>query len=297
MKKTLFIGAAVCSVALFSCGKKDPVDTGIEKSNLGPAEAAQNWSKDMSEGRISSIWDSLPSSYQEDVSGLVTEFTNNTDEELYNESQSLVRALTGLLKNKKEIVLAITGKQIPDEKINSQIKEHYDAVTGLLNSIANSDAKTLSGLKSLDIEKFCGEIQPHMKSIMILAADADSDFKALSSMKSELISEDGDSAELKLSNNGKTENVNLVKVNDRWIPADLQKEWSKGIEEAKKGISQSGEMQDANKEDTIKLMKAVQEVIADLETASNEDEMMGKLMGASQKIGPMITALMMGGSR
>ena len=295
MKKTLFISAAVCSLALFSCGKKDTVDTGAEKKNLGPAETVQNWSKDMSDGRIASLWDALPASYQSDVSGVVTEFANNTDEEVYNESQKLMGSLTSLLKNKKDIVLAIADKQIPDDKAKAQIKDNYDTVLGLLGAVTDSDAKTLSGLKDLDIQKFLGAVQPHMKDIMALAAEENPDLKAITSMTTKLISEEGDTAELEVSVDGDTENVKVVKVEDRWIPEDLQKDWAEGLAEAKKGINESSEMLTSNKEATLKTLKAIQKTVADLETASNENEMMGKLMKASQELGPMVMGLMMGG--
>lgn len=297
MKKTFFLSAAICSLTLFSCDKNNQADTGVEKSALGPVDTVQNWSKDVSDGRIASLWDALPSSYQKDISDIITEFANNTDEEIYNESQKLTKSLTALLKSKKDIALAIANKQIPDDNIKGKVKENYDTTIDLLNAIANSDTQTLSGLKSLDIAKFCGDIQPHIKNVMVLATDSTPELKAISSMTPKLISEDGDTAEVEVTIDGKTENINIVKVDNRWVPEDLQKDWEKNIAKAKAEIQKSSQSIGTNKEEVITLLKTVQEAIADLETAKNEDEMMGKLMGASQKIGPLLMPLIMGGAK
>ena len=88
MKHIIISSLAASSIFFTSCGDKKESTTGINKDNLKPAEAVENWKKDLTDGSVSSLWDSLPESYQGDISSLASSFGEKMDAKVYNEAMS-----------------------------------------------------------------------------------------------------------------------------------------------------------------------------------------------------------------
>jgi hypothetical protein len=291
MKKRYLIPTiAAFGLILCSCGKKNgAVDTGADKDKLKPNEAVENWAIDMRDGRVASLWDSMPEQYQKDVEGLVHSFGSKVDAEVYNELMKTLGSASGLMKSKKDLVLKMADENSEDigtDKIAS-VKTNYDAFVGLMDSIMKSQIKDTEGLKTLVIADFMGEIQPNCKdvsaAIRTLAADA-KDTEWFNSPKSKLISESGSSAEVS-DPESPEETIKLTQVGNRWVPADMADEWKDVMSKASKGLETMETMDEAQKQQFLGILRTAQAVIKDLDTAKTTEELQEKFMKAAEQFG------------
>lgn len=288
MKQLLFAGLAAGSLFFTSCGDKK-ADTGVDKSNLKANEAVDNWKKDMTEGRVASLWDALPSTYQSDVSSIIHSVGEKVDAEVYDEAMKTVSAATALLKNKKSMILEMAKEQTPKgmESQVENVEANYDSIVGLLNAIATSDAKSVDGLKKLDVAKFLGDIQTHTKELASLASLAGDEMEKIKSATATLISESGDTAEVEMTVEDSKKTVKFVKKDDRWIPEDMANEWPDMMKEAKAGIGEMSKMEPEQKQQALMMMGMVQSTIKSLEEAETKEEMMEKMGGLMKMFGGM----------
>jgi len=287
MKNILFAGLATGSLLFTSCGDKK-ADTGVEKSNLKANEAVDNWTKDMTEGRVASLWDTLPASYQSDVSGIIHSVGDKMDADVYDEALKTISAATALLKDKKSIILEMANEQAPEpmkEQV-ANVEANYDSIVGLLNAIATSDAKDVNGLKKLDVVKFLGELQVYTKEMASLTSLAGDKMEKIKSTTATLVSESGDTAEVDITVDGNKKTVKFVKKEDRWIPEDMANEWPGMMKEAKSEIEKMTDMKPVQKEKVLAGLRMAQASIKELEGANTKEEMqkimesvMGEFMG------------------
>ena len=75
----------------------------------------------------------------------------------------------------------------------------------------------------------------------------------------------GDAVVVSVTMAGDTEKVKMVKVDGKWIPLDLAKEWDEGIEEAKKGITEMAEELPKAKAEILSQLIAVEAVVGQIE--------------------------------
>ena len=271
--KNLFVAStAACAIAFTSCGK-DP--KGVDKTTLKANEAVEQWSKDVDEGQIASLWDSLPPSYQDDVEEIVHMVGEDIDAEIYDEVMKTLTAANNLLKNKKSIVLELVEEMgAGNEEMVSSVKENYDDINAFLTTLMESDIKTADGLKSIDIAEFAAELQDDLKPLVkaALASQKEIDIDAI---KTEIISEEGDKATAKVFNGDTTKEVKLVRVEERWIPAEMAENWEDMVSKAKAELENNvSKMKPADKIKVKTLLTGIQNTIAEMEKANSKEEMM-----------------------
>lgn len=299
MKNTLYAGVAACSIALSSCGENKEAEAALaSKDTLAPIEAAELFKKDVAEGNVASTWDALPAKYQSDVEGLAHTFAGNIDPEVYNETVTTLTALNNLLISKKSIFIEIIKEQAKGEikeETLSQMDANWDVVTELTTSLLNSDIKDIESLKTLDISKMTSAIQPNVQKLLtvIKAADESGEFKKFLDSKIEAIASEGETASVKFTIEGEdAETIELVKVENRWLPTDMVTDWTKEIEKSQKALDGIKEMPPMQKTQMMSGIKTLQTAIEQLEKANSKDEMMKEAATLGAQFGPMIGILM-----
>lgn len=286
--KYIFAGIAASILTFSSCSKK--ADTGVKKDTLEPNQAVEQWAKDMTKGQIVSLWDSIPASYQTDIEGLAHDFGAKVDTEIYNESIKTLTSISSMLKNKKEIIIEIINENTPAEKKEEIAKatENYDSFVDLINAIVSSKIKDTEGLKTLNVQEFLGEIQPQVAKVAeagFAIAVKEEKNAWMNDPKCELISKTDDTAEVKdpASTDGKT--IKLSRVEDRWVPTEMVTDWSKNIEEAKKGIASMEAMEPMQKQMALGIMRALQASAKKLEDSATKEEFMKNAEEAGKSFG------------
>ena len=208
----------------------------------------------LEQGNVRVVWDALPSAYQSDVNDVVHTFAENMDAQLWNEGAGILKKAVRILKEKKQFILAYPKlQQLPVDA--ATMSENWDPVVDVLDTIVNSELTDLEKLKTIDVGTFLsGTGKAIVDKIMAVAsALEDQEFSVtdfpgvevdaaglagLQSAKISLLSADGDAATVRIEKkDGEVEDVQMVRVEGKWLPKEMVDEWATGIAEAKAAMS------------------------------------------------------------
>ncbi len=245
------------------------------------------------------LWQALPPTYQKDITELTHAFAERMDPAVWDAAFGLGRRLTGLLRDKKDIILASSMLQAAGEE-QEKVAGGWDEGVGLLDSFFGSTLSDLDAMKAIDWEKY---IATTGRELMILAAerskaDGDDTFdreftQKLRQTKVEVVSTEGDSATLRMTApDEEPEEMQLTRVEGRWVPSDMAKDWDQNVAEARQKLAavtdeevQQGSMQ------AMMMIGMVDGVIAQLETVETAEEFDQALQGL---LGPFLGGMMGG---
>jgi hypothetical protein len=241
----------------------------------------------LADGRPQVLWHALPESYQQDVTDLIHEFGNKMDAELWNSSFEVVQKVTLVLSEKREFILdhPMLASKVEDRE---EAEEAWDALIGILEVVANSDLSNLDRVKKLDVERFLsktgGELVDRFKQIEAFAPTDKVPGLGLADAKATLISSEGDNALVRIEVPGKpAEEQDFVRVEGKWIPAEMAAEWDQTMAEAREGLAGlSGEKMEQAKASTLMQLSMVDGALDQLlatKTAEEFQTAVGGLMG------------------
>ncbi len=242
------------------------------------------------------LWAMMPASYQKDVNDVVHGYAAKMPEEAWTKTFALVGKSLDTLKAKKEMVLAhpLVGFSGIDVE---EVAKSYDGTIDVLASVVKSDLADLEKLRTADVGELVasigGQVQSEISKIAPTlpgGADAMADMqKSLNSVKVKTIEETADTAKLEITSTSKTlefkddefvesweektEEVEFVKVEGKWIPADMQKEFKTGIEQAKQTLENLPQEQvDQIAQMVLTQVEAVEPLVDGLAAAENQAE-------------------------
>lgn len=237
-------------------------------------------------GKPEIIWEALPVSYQTDINGLVKQFAQKMDKELWNKGFDVAKKIATLAKEKKEFILGspmLAQVQVKKE----DLAKHWDAIVEMIQIMVESDLASLDDLKSFDGGKFLAgtgkELLIKGKDLRELAPEEAP--KSFKDVKVEKVSESDKAATLKITYEKDTKTVELVKIEKRWVPKDLADQWTKMIAEAKEAIAKmSGEEIKKSKPQVMMMLAGVEAGIEQLKATKTQAEFDG-----------IVQSLLMGG--
>ncbi len=190
------------------------------------------------------IWQALPASYQKDITELTHTFAAKMDPKVWEAAFGLGRRTTGILRDKKQFILAssIMKSAATDRQ---RVEESWDSVVGMLDSFFSSEVSKLDALKKIDWERY---LATTVRDMMKRADDGakkrgddsfDREFTdRLRGLKVEVLSRDGDRANLRMTSpDEEPEEIELARVEGRWVPAQMADEWQGSIAEAKQKLA------------------------------------------------------------
>jgi hypothetical protein len=245
------------------------------------------------------IWQALPTSYQQDVTELTHAFAGRMDPTVWDAAFGLGRKLTDILRDKKALILESSMLESAGEN-REAIEDNWDATISVLDAFFESDVTRLENLKTIDWERFLATTG---RDLMNLAATAskssgedsyERDFKQkLSQMTVEVLSSDGDQATLRVAApDEEPEQVQLTRVEGRWIPSDLAKDWKTDVAEARQKLAdlsdeeiQEGSMQ------TMMVVGMIDGALTEIASVETTEELEQALQGL---LGPLLSGMMMG---
>lgn len=243
------------------------------------------------------LWHALPATYQKDITELTHAFAARMDPAVWDAAFGLGRRTTGLLRDKKEIILASSMVDAAGEK-KADIEGGWDTMVSLLDSFFTSDVASLDKLKTISWESY---LSTTGRDLMNLAAERskasgddafDREFTAkLRQTEVEVVSSEGDTATVRVSAPDETpEEIQLTRVEGRWVPTDMAGDWDKNIAEAKEKLAsmtdeeiQQGSMQ------AMMLIGMVDGMIAELETIESPEQFEQAIQGL---LGPFLGGMM-----
>ena len=185
------------------------------------------------------VWAALPDSYQADVTGLVRDFANAVDQEVYDESVNLVQRVLRLLKSKKSFILNHPMTMGMLEK--DRVLANWDSLVDLLEIVVNSECSSVSSLKALDVEAcLAGTGAEFMRKLADVSKMSPEDPMArLREISVKLVESTLINATVEVTVPGQpTEKIHLSKIDKKWLPSEMAAEWPTKVRQAKKSLAE-----------------------------------------------------------
>lgn len=248
------------SFALAGCGGKPAVEKVVVPDT--PDGAANAFYKALGEDKPQVIWSSLPPSYQKQITEVKNSFAEKMDKDLWDKSLALLGKTLKVARDKQDFILGHPmlaggpGSRFYVDK--DEFKKHWPAVVNMLDTVVNSEIKTLDGIKNLDVETFLGttgtKLMQNGRQLAEFSSAPTAVAKKVYAMKTAkvtLVNTSGDTATLKVEiPDEKEQEVKLVKVEGRWIPEETAKGFDAQMKKAKDEIAKLS----FNREDKAKYM-------------------------------------------
>jgi hypothetical protein len=215
------------------------------------------------DGRLDRLFDCLPTSYQTDVTDLVHTFAAKMDPELWSKGFGLLNKLAHLLKTKKELILGLEGlKRIPQ---SDAVKSNWDAMAGGLADVATSELSDLGKLKQIEASRLL-ESGNRMLSGLPLPKLTDIEVTTIRS--------EGDTATLfyKEKQNPEPRQVELVRVEGKWLPKTIAESWRGTIDNGKQRLTELPDRLASWKPEVIKQFDTIGGMLDQLQAAKTPQE-------------------------
>lgn len=271
-------------------------DTKAPVVSGGPDQTIREITQGLAEYKPIVAWQSLPSSYQKDVKGLISEFAGKMDKDLWNKGFAVGRKAVDLLKKQKELIIDQIMANLPFPIVTKeQLSSNWDAVVNILNTIVTSEISNLDELKKANVEGWLnGTVSKLMKEIDAIAKKEvkNQDFvSTVKSVKATLVKMEGDTATVKIEAPGKpAEDKVFVKVEGKWVIKELADNWQKSMKDARDGLAQiKPEEISKNKEKVLEVMNLADKKLDELAKAKTPEEF--------KKVIEEIMKLAMGGGK
>ncbi len=185
------------------------------------------------------VWRGLPPSYQQDVADLARDFADTVDPVVFDRAVAVARKSVVVLQSKKEIILGAEAlERLPVDA--ETVDAFWEAAVHMLDALLASDIAELSTLRELDVDAFLATTgSALMDQASQLPAENEKmttffqQVEAYSEVEVELVSEDDGRAAVMLTIPDKEPMaLELVRVEDHWIPAELAARWPQAVAEA-----------------------------------------------------------------
>ncbi|MFN0059016.1 MAG: hypothetical protein ACKVX7_11210 [Planctomycetota bacterium] len=271
--------------------------------NVGstPASTAEALVNAATKNEPQHLWHMLPASYQKDVNEIISTTANSLDETLYNDTMKLASNVGRLLSSKGDWIIAhpMVGMFAGQAGAGPQeLKAAVKSLGTIISSICDSEIKTKAGLANLDVGAYLtddgAKMMEELKRVMALmpqqgAQDSGAEILTkLGAMQIELVSTEGDVAKMRVTTTGESPaEFNLLKVDGKWVPEDLAKEWPAQIAKMKTEIAGQAKMSAEDLAQAKMTVGQIGQVVEQLLNAKSEAEFNASLNSA--------VGMMMGG--
>ncbi len=243
------------------------------------------------------LWQALPPTYQNDITELTHAFAAKMDPAVWDAVFALGSRTVGLLRDKKDLILSTSMVQAAGEEA-AQVEGEWDEMVSLIDSFFASGVSSLETLQTIDWEAYLATTGRDLMNLAAEKSKADGDdtfdrefTQKLLQTKVEVVSSEGDTAVLRMmAPDEEPEEQEFTRVEGRWVPSDMAKDWDKEVSEAKQKLAevteeeiQQGSMQ------AMMMIGMVDGVLAQLETVETAEEFEQALQGL---LGPFLGGMM-----
>ena len=218
-------------VMISGCG-----DSGTPESPEAPETAQATLERLVSEtkkGNAAVVWETLPATYQTDVNQLVQGFGNNMDQKSWNAIIDIVKQVHELLdKQAKFIANSKMATEAGSDQDPADTEKNIKSVATLLKALLDQ-VDSLEKLKTFDGEKFFAgggtTILKQAIGLMDVIKDSGAPGVDLSALDAEMTVEteksDAETATLKVTVNGESQEEVWVLHEGKWIPQEMVTDW------------------------------------------------------------------------
>ncbi len=244
----------------------------------------------IADGHPEVVWEALPQTYQKDINDLTHLFAAKVDKEVWDKSFVVLRKTTVGLQDKKDLFL---GSQMfaMAEDSQDEITENWDTAALVLSTLVNSDLGNLKSLETINWGHFMATTGKELMEVAKKASAAteenafETDFLAkVRGMDIEVLDKTDTTAKLKISTpDEEPEEVEMTKVEGRWVPTDMAKDWDNKVAEARTKLEEITPETIAEQKMQIMMMVGMAEAfvdqVAQANTSEELDQMLQGLLG------------------
>jgi len=233
------------------------------------------------------LWHALPSTYQRDITELTHVVAQRMDPNVWEAAFGLGLKLTGILRDKKAIILESKFLDAAGDE-RQRIEDGWDTGVSVLNDFVTSDLSSLETLQTMDWGNF---LTTTGRDLMIHAAEAsktnddnafDREFtQKLEQTKVEVVTRDDNQATVRVSSPDEDpEEVDLTRVEGRWVPSDMAADWDQKIAEAKQELADASdeEIQQSSMQ-AMMVIGMIDGVLTQLETVETSEQLEQAIQG------------------
>ncbi|MBM4372615.1 MAG: hypothetical protein FJ098_13220 [Deltaproteobacteria bacterium] len=268
--RSVLVVAALSLVLLPGCkGKGDEEKKGEEKK-AGVVEVpkapetadgvVKEFVKAFGDKEPGRVYHLLPESYQKDIQGLKDLAIEKLDKEIVdNGLKAFDKIMSGVAKHKEKLLandLPIPG--ISKEAMGGAV----DLIVKLWGVLKDAGLGTYDGWKALDVGQFLLQNgKAIMEAVMEIAGKTEQGAMVgmmagmVSALAVEVKETGADFAVLSIGMGEDKKDERFVKVEGKWIPEEMSKEWAEGMKEAREELQEALEGFEKDKEQ-IKAMSA-----------------------------------------
>lgn len=240
----------------------------------------------LAENKPQVVWSALPESYRTDANEVARAAIGTIDADVYDKALGILKKANKVLTEKKDFILANeTVSALAEDK--DKLSDDWDNFTELLDILLDSQLGSHDDAKNLDLGDLLadtgGDLMDKLAAISALTPEDKwkNEFVAkMNAVKVEEVSASGEETVLRITDpDGKVEEQTWVKVEDKWIPKDLQAGWKAGVAEAKAKIAEQEATKAENKAGVLFVLNMVEGVLDQLDQAESQEEFEAALKG------------------
>ena len=296
LKTTALSFMASCALLLSGCGKG--ADEAAKPEVVipdSPDAAVQTVIAEFANGNSGIVWRALPASYQSDVNELVHLFGSSADEEVYDKSFSLFARLAEVIDQQKSFIVNSSLLQSKSADERAKLEAALPSIAGFVGTITTSELSSVNGLLDFDGKVFfdttVSECVEHLEAIGQLTGDETKLVDYASTVVS-IVDSDGQQAKLSITVPGQSaEEVVFTKVEERWVPLEMQSNWKTRVEEMNASIkSMSTEGFEAQKTQIMGALTMFDGLLTKIASAETQEQFDQSLKEVTM---PLISIFMM----
>jgi hypothetical protein len=236
---------SLLTVALLACClpafARDPAPVALPATPDGTIKAI---GAALGEGKFEVVWQAMPASYQADVKKLLDTLSKKMDADLWDQGTKTAGKVAKLLSEKADFIVGNPNiaKQLEAKAIKPEDVKSYITSVGSVLSDVQTNVATLPQLEKLDMEKLLANLGPKIKEMNEVSArmgvlPPGNNMTDWYKVDAKLVNSAGDTASVELTKpDGKKENLDLVKVEGKWVPKQMADDWSKNMSQAMKAL-------------------------------------------------------------
>lgn len=186
------------------------------------------------------LWTALPGSYQQDITEITTTFAEKMDPAIYDKAMELSLRAVQVLKEKQNLIFESATFQ-STQVDPAEVEQSLNPTFGIAETLLTSEISTLYGLGAIDWERFLATTGASVleQASALKMEDGEDPLGELATLEVEIVTATDDTATLRLTTaNEDPEEVEMVRVEGRWIPADLAKQWPEMMANARQKLDE-----------------------------------------------------------
>ncbi|MBS0265298.1 MAG: hypothetical protein JSS02_25415 [Planctomycetes bacterium] len=244
----LCLVAIAMSVWMAGCGSTEqsspepaPISQAAKMPDPGEdaQAAAQSLIAGLNKGHPEAFWEFLPADFQDDLNGLIHDFAQRMDREIWLKAVGVFRKLAEVLKSQKQFLAG--GSDLGQSRAIGRPKgtgtdaaptADWARLSDMLETVINSDLASLDRLQTADggalLTTAGGKVIEQLRALSRLSPSDDFGFnlEQLSELKVAVVSSTKETANLKFEAPGEPGLiVKFALHRGKWIPEALENEW------------------------------------------------------------------------